>query len=104
MPSNKELISEAQDLSGELNLAIDTDGLKNDALVSLVSDLRAKKRDADTDTQADELQSSGPVVAQGRAVTTRRGVLGPGEAIFAKDVTGGDKTLQNLIKAGIVVA
>ena len=104
MPSNKELIKEVKDLSGELDLAIDTDGLKNDELVSLVSDMRAKKRDADTVTLADEPRSSGPVVAQGRAVTTHRGVRGPGETVLAKDVSGGDETLKHLIKVGILEA
>ncbi len=53
MASNKNLIKEANELAAELKLAINTDGRNNKALSALVSDLKAKQRDAANDTQAD---------------------------------------------------
>jgi hypothetical protein len=118
MPSNKDLINEANNLADELGLAVQTDGLKNDGLVDLVSDLRAKKRDAELETQADnepkspnpddvegpeqDPEQSGPVVADGRSVVTKRGVIGPGQSIRASDLSGGAESLQKLIKNGAV--
>lgn len=111
MPSNKDLINEANNLADELDLSVQTDGLKNDKLVDLVSDLRAKKRDAELNTQADpeqepeqEPEQSGPVVAEGRSVTTKRGIIGPGKSIRASDLSGGESSLQLLIKNGAVKA
>lgn len=106
MPSNKDLINEANNLADELGLAVQTDGLKNDGLVDLVSDLRAKKRDAELETQADEPEQepeqSGPVVAEGRSVITKRGIIGSGQSIRASDLSGGAESLQKLIKNGAV--
>ena len=42
MPSNKDLIAEAERLASALEISVVTDGLKNDALVKLVSDLEAQ--------------------------------------------------------------
>lgn len=122
MPSNKTLINEAQNLADELGLSVETNGLKNDGLADLVSDLRAKKRDAELETQADysgdadvtqpdpdpepepEPEETGPVVAKGRSVTTKRGILGEGKAISAKDLSGGQNSLDKLVKSGAVEA
>lgn len=122
MPSNKELINEANNLADELELSIQTDGLKNEELSNLVSDLRAKKRDAENVTQADSDsdqqetdsdsdqqetdsdEAASPVVAEGRSVTTKRGVIGPGKAISPKDLNGGQASFDKLVKAGIVKA
>lgn len=53
MPSNAELIKEAEELATKLDTTVTTTGLKNDKLVELVKDLRAKVTDAETHTQAD---------------------------------------------------
>jgi hypothetical protein len=115
MPSNKELINEANNLADELELSVQTDGLKNEGLAELVSDLRAKKRDADTQTQADDTDDtddtdeSGPLakiddprVTEGRSVTTKRGIIGPGGSIRASDLSGGESSLRALVKNGAV--
>lgn len=56
MPSNAELIKEADELAAKLGTTVETTGLKNDKLVDLVKDLRAKVTDAGTHTQADRDQ------------------------------------------------
>ena len=53
MPSNKDLTAQVEKLSKELGLEVDTKDLKNDGLAELVSDLKAKKKDAETETAAD---------------------------------------------------
>lgn len=53
MPSNKQYIEQAEELAAELGVEITTDGLNNEKLANLVSDLKAKVRDAELDTQVD---------------------------------------------------
>jgi hypothetical protein len=43
------------------------------------------------------------VVAKGRSLTCRRGVLGPGEEIKASDVANGQAQIDHLVKSGYVV-
>lgn len=42
-------------------------------------------------------------VAQGKSVTTKRGLLGPGEEVTARDFPGGVERLRELAEAGVVV-
>ena len=126
MASNKELAAEAAELAAELGIQVTTDGLNNKALSALVSDLKAKKKDAELQTQADGDQSDdsdgdadgdqsddsdgdadeederapGVYVADGKAVTSKIGVLAEGRAVEAKHFAGGQETLDNLIKRG----
>lgn len=108
MASNKELTAEAIELAEELGIEITTDGLNNKALSALVSDLKAKKTDAELQTQADGDQSDeaeegrepGVYIAEGKAVTSKIGVLSEGRAVEANHFAGGQKTLDNLIKRG----
>ncbi len=115
MASNKDLIAEATELAAELNIEITTDDLNNVKLAALVSDLKAKKKDADTVTQADEVVESDKVVkpafyvAEGKAITSLVGILsGTVEAdekyveVIEKDLTG-EGTLDRLVKLGSVV-
>lgn len=106
MASNKELAAEAAELAAELGIEVTTDGLNNKALNALVSDLKAKKKDAELQTQADgdadeeDERATGVYVADGKAVTSKIGVLAEGRAVEAKHFAGGQKTLDNLIERG----
>lgn len=42
------------------------------------------------------------VIAPGRAVTSLRGILGPGVVTTARDYAGGADTLASLVRAGTV--
>ena len=53
MPSNKQYADQANELAKELGIPIVTKGMSNIKLGELVSDLLAKKTDANTITQAD---------------------------------------------------
>ncbi len=54
MASKKELALEAQAIADALEVEITTEGLNHAELTDLVSDLKAKKRDADITSQADD--------------------------------------------------
>lgn len=41
-------------------------------------------------------------VAEGKAITSKRGVLGPGEEVRAEYFVGGEETLQSLKKQGTI--
>jgi hypothetical protein len=62
--SNKELIAEAQGLARELGTSVDTEGLKNDALVALVEDLRARRA---AEPKGDASQAEADAKAQAEA-------------------------------------
>ncbi len=106
MASNKELIAQAVTLAAALEIEITTDGLNNKQLSDLVSDLKAKTKDAELSTQADgpeaeaEEQAPGVYVAKGKSITTKAGILSAGDEVTAKHLAGGDKALAQLVKGG----
>ena len=110
MASNKELIAQAITLAAALEIEITTDGLNNKQLGDLVSDLKAKTKDAEHSTQADgqeaeaeaeaEEQAPGVYVAKGKSITTKAGILSAGDEVTAKHLAGGDKALAQLVKGG----
>lgn len=49
-------------------------------------------------------KADGPAVADGKSITTlKRGILGAGESITAKDLGGGDAAFKALKKKGFIV-
>ena len=56
MPRNNELIAEANELAQGLDISVETNDLSNKKLVALVADLKAKKRDAELSTGADDAE------------------------------------------------
>lgn len=87
MPSNQELIAIAAGLDPEAT----TDGLSNKELSALVADLKAKKKDA------------GALVAEGKAVTSKVGIMSAGTAVTAEHFAGGQETLNRLLERGVCV-
>lgn len=121
MASNAELIKDIEELAIALELEVSTEGLKNDDLVALKSDLIAKQRDAENETPADAAAEAaaakaaakeakktappppdGPVVANGKAITTLRGIRSEGDPITAEMLPGGADTLKDLIERGFI--
>lgn len=49
-----------------------------------------------------ELTQAFYVVAEGRAITSKRGILAAGEAVEARDFVGGEETLNSLLERGLV--
>lgn len=123
MASNKELTKQAQTLAAELGITIEDMPTKNAPLVALVSDLKAKKKDAENVTQADgvtpdappaeheggevgaafmEDEPAGPIIAEGKSVTSKRGILGPGDAVFESDFAD-EEAFAKFQKTGHIV-
>lgn len=113
MPSNKDLISEAGVLAEELGLDVSTEGLSNQALAALVSDLKAKKKDLENETHADnaaeveaeaaaEAAAAGPVIAPGKCLTSLKGILSAGMSVTPEHFPGGQETFDDLKERGFI--
>lgn len=98
MPSNNELKADI----AELDDTVDTAGLNNNQLAELKSDLLAKKKDAETETRADEPVAKGPRIAPGKSLTYKGRILTDGAEVTA-DLVGGAESLASLIERGYVV-
>lgn len=96
MGSNKQLTSEALTLAKELGEDIKTDSLNNAELAALVSDLKAKQKGVTSEAK------TGYFVANGKAITSNRGILSDGDEIEAADLAGGKKALAAFVKSGHV--
>lgn len=57
MPSNKELLASIKEASEKLGLSVKTADANNKALCDILSDLKAKQRDLDLNTEADKAES-----------------------------------------------
>lgn len=55
------------------------------------------------DKTPEEPVSHGVFVADGKHVNCRRGILGPGTEVFAKDFPGGEKTIAEHVENGGLV-
>lgn len=125
MPSNKDLSKQALNLAEKLKIVVITAGLNNVELSKLVTDLKAKAKDAENDTIADGAESTDETTGEGttdaagdetedeveaypysikagKSVTSKRGILGEGEEVKAEDLPGGKETLEDLIVRGFV--
>ena len=110
MATNKQLIKESLEISKELNLVVETEGLSNAQLAELLSDLKAKQKDANLVTGADtavevavEVAIFAYSVAPGKAITTNRVIIADGDEIKISDLPGGKKAMDAFVKSGHVV-
>lgn len=127
--TNRKLGEEVERLSEALGLdAPSTDRLGKQALIELVMQLRGKLNPSEVRLVEDEVtppagtelpatEAPPPVtapsraakvgdtyrVADGRSVTSRRGILGEGTAVKPTFFVGGDETIARLVRAGILV-
>lgn len=58
--------------------------------------------DADADTEDEPTPQKVHTVVEGKAITTRRGLLKSGREITAEDLTGGQESLDILISKGYI--
>lgn len=92
MTSNVKLIEEITTIAIEKSVDMpETEGLKNCELIDALDDLK-------------NLSSSVTyVVNKGKALTSKRGILGEGIEIFAKDLAGGDEAIASFVKSGHII-
>lgn len=113
MPSNADLIKQAEELAVELNVEIVTEELSNQQLADLVSDLKAKKKTAAQDGAEEKaraqqekaaaaLEKPKYYVAPRHAITSEKGILsGDSEdEVKAEYLPGGKAALEAFIKSG----
>ena len=97
MASNVELAASI----AALDESAVTDGLNNAQLTALLKELRAADEEAAAKAKADEEAAAKAKVlrvAPGKSITSKRGIIGPGEEVHETDVND----LQALKKRGIV--
>lgn len=111
MPSNKDLKAEAMLLGEDLGIELNFTGLGNNKLAELVSDLKAKIKDRDIETQADTPPAPddvdlGPIlykVAKGKSITCKKGMLNE-DTVIIKEYIGGDQVnFDRLVEKGCIV-
>jgi len=130
MPSNADIIKSIAEVSNELGKdAPKTEGKNNAELADILSALKAEKKAADEAKERAELESKaekdaaaaallakkGTVakelekvkkppfyVCEGKAVTSKRGILSDGAEIKADDLKGGKEALEAFVKSGHV--
>ena len=111
---NRDTVAELIDQLGlELELPqVDDEGSKYWA--KMVSDLKAKKRDKDNQTDADDAVEGKPqpepkeckgaiVVAPGKSLTSRKGNLAPGTPVSPEFWTNGEEVIKHHLKTGHLV-
>lgn len=117
MATNKILIAQAiaLTLAASIELPEGTDKLNNAQLAELVKGMKKDHPDAAAKVEeneriaAEELaalakkkaeEGTPPYcIADGKSLTTKRGLLGPGREIKAEDLAGGDKALKAFVKS-----
>lgn len=110
MATNKVLIAQAIAIAAVLSISAETEDLNNAQLTALVKELKAKATDAgvaidDAMLKADtvvKVKKPPYFVNEGKALTSKRGILAEGDEIKADDLAGGKEALDAFVKSGHV--
>jgi hypothetical protein len=124
MATNRELSAEIETLSAELGIEANVSGLNNAALTELVESLRAKAAErapAPGPRAPEPVDGAAPLseggepppprpvaqlfpyqVARGKSLRTKRGTLQAGEEVRARELSGGQEQLDQLVGYGYV--
>lgn len=121
------LVAQVKGLAEQLDTSVETDGLSDDALTEMIENLKVSvnevaKADADADAvdamaqgaAENEVQKMAKVQAKtekeakkppfyimpGKALTSKRGILGPGDEIKVSDIAGGKDALEKFVASG----
>lgn len=79
-----------------------TDDSKDEIEDAKVSEKKPEKKSAKkTEKKPEKVKAVVVVVAEGKAITTKRGMRKAGDAIKASDLSGGDNALDKLLKSGV---
>lgn len=118
MPSNKDLIESIKVEAEAKGVDIPvTEGKNNQELITILKELKAPpvppvKDDAaqaaaDAKAEADKLKDVSVeikrppfYVKDGKAITTKRGILADGDEIKAEDLAGGKDAINKFVKTG----
>lgn len=128
MASNKELIEKITAAATEKGVDVpETEGKNNNDLTAILKNLKTPtppaapkddekvdsnvKDDAATDAKAEaenvkvdkKIKRPPFYIAPGKALTTKRGILGPDDEIKAEDLAGGIESIKKWVKTGHVL-
>lgn len=107
MATKKEIAAECIEIAEKLELEITTEGLNHEKLSDLLADLKAKAKDAELETQADETEDDDSkaewVIADGKSITSKKGVLDSGAEVKAEYLGGGEAAFKTLVEAKVIV-
>ena len=126
MPSNVNLIKQIGEIANAKGVDIpDTEGKNNAQLADILKGLKTPPvapgagddatGDDDTtiadsgDTGDDKESEPEPevkapfTIAEGKSITTKRGILGPDEEIKAADLSGGQTAVNAFVKSGHII-
>ena len=96
---NSELIEAINELAEEIGEKVETKGLKHDELVMALDDLKELAIEKAKAAEAD----GSYVVAEGKSVTSVKGILESGDSVCADYFVTGKKAFDVLVEKGVVV-
>lgn len=108
MPSNADLTRSIEEIATEKGVNVpETKGKNNAELAEMLSGL---KKPVEAEILAEASIENAKVVeqppytiAEGKALTSCRGILAEGEEVKAEDFPNGQKTIDSLVKSGHIV-
>lgn len=111
MPSNDELALTINQLADELGEETpDLEGVGNTDRVNLAKEMRARlKAKSDEPTETEEAEETAPVVvsgyvvAKGKSITSRKGILDAGEKVEPDHLNGGAAAFVRLRDRKVIV-
>jgi hypothetical protein len=113
MPSNIDLISAIAEAAATYAIELpDTTGLNNEKLAALLSETKANgvqeaelklKNDATEKAALEKAENPTYYLAEGKALTTLRGIKSDGEEIKVSDLPGGLDAIEAFVKGGYIV-
>lgn len=102
----KQLKEKAEALAKELGEEIKLDGKSKDEVSDMIGDLnRDLKSRAETSAakEPDEVKKCALVVADGKSITSLKGIIGAGGIVKPEYFSTGKDALDELVKSGAVV-
>jgi hypothetical protein len=113
MPSNSDLAKAIIEAAEAYAIEIpDTTGLNNEKLAALLSETKAigaeevalkLKNDATEKSALEKAENPTYYLAEGKALTTLRGIKSDGEEIKVSDLPGGLDAIEAFVKGGYIV-
>ncbi len=108
MPKNIDLIDDINALADERGESAPvTDGMSNNKLSAMLSDMKNPKVEAETEVEVETktVETTHPqyYIADGKSLTTLKGIRGPGDEIKADYLADGKDGLKRHVKSGLVI-
>ena len=105
MASNTQLIESIEVAAVERNLEVpNTEGLNNAQLAALLKKVKSTETTPAVDETTPAVDPTAYHVDEGKAITTKRGIIADGDEIEPNDLPGGLEAIKAFVKSGHIVA